>query len=81
MAASNESGATAGRPAAEVADAELSCLGGASSFDRSQINLEQGLMLFALLLVLLSQSDDLAKDLNIEAVALGFLVDLLLGFV
>ena len=53
-------------------DAELSCLGGASSFDRSQINLEQGLMLFALLLVLLSQSDDLAKDLNIEAVALGF---------
>jgi len=62
-------------------DAELSCLGGASSFDRSQINLEQGLMLFALLLVLLSQLDDLAKDLNIEAVALGFLVDLLLGFV
>jgi hypothetical protein len=71
MAASNESGATAGRPAAEVADAELSRLGGASSFDRSQINLEQGLMLFALLLVLLSQLDDLAKDLNIEAVALG----------
>ena len=38
-------------------------------------------MLFALLLVLLSQLDDLAKDLNIEAVALGFLGDLLLGFV
>ena len=38
-------------------------------------------MLLALLLVLLSQPDDLSKDLRIEAIAPGFLIDLLLAFV
>ena len=46
-------------------------LGDPSSLDRSQINLEHQLVLFALLLVLLAQSDDLAKDLHIKAIALG----------
>jgi hypothetical protein len=38
-------------------------------------------VLLALLLVLLAQSDNLAKDLGIEAVALGFLIDFPLAFV
>ena len=60
---------------------ELGGLRGTSSFDRSQINLEQGLVLLALLLVLLSQADDLSNDLSIEAIALGFLKDFPLSFV
>jgi hypothetical protein len=60
---------------------ELGGLGDASSIDRSQINLEQGLVLIALLLVLFSQSNDLSKDLRIEAVTFGFLIDLPLAFV
>jgi hypothetical protein len=59
----------------------LGGLGDPSSIDRSQINLEQGLVLLALLLVLLSQPDDLSKDLRIEAIALGFLIDFFLAFV
>ena len=59
----------------------LGGLGDASSIDRSQINLKQGLVLLALLLVLLSQPDDLSKDLRIEAVALRLLIDFLLAFV
>jgi hypothetical protein len=51
-------------------------LGDPSSLDCSQINLEQGLMLLTLLLVLLSQPNDLSDDLNIEAIALSFLKDL-----
>jgi hypothetical protein len=38
-------------------------------------------VLLALLLVLLSQADDLSNDLNIEAIALGFLKDFPLSFV
>ena len=38
-------------------------------------------MLLALLLVLFSQPDNLSKDLRIEAVALGFLIDFPLAFV
>ena len=38
-------------------------------------------MFLALLLVLLAQAHDLANDLDIEAVALGFLKDLALSFV
>jgi predicted RecB family nuclease len=64
-----------------VAFAELSSLGDASFLDRSQVNLKQGLVFFALLLILLSQPDDLSKDLNIEAIALGFLKNLPLAFV
>ena len=61
-----------------VAFEELSSLGDASFLDRSQVNLKQGLVFFALLLIPLSQPDDLSKDLNIEAIALGFLKNLLL---
>jgi hypothetical protein len=64
-----------------VAFAELSSLGDASFLDRSQVNLKQGLVFFALLLILLSQPDDLSKDLNVEAIALGFLKNLPLAFV
>jgi hypothetical protein len=56
-------------------------LGDATSFDRSQINVEQRLVLLALLLVLLTQPDDFSKHLHVEAVALGFQENLLLGFV
>src|SRR5262249_52966293 len=56
-------------------------LGDARSLHRSQINLEQGLVLLALFLVLLSQPNDLSNDLNVEAVALGFLKDFPLSFV
>jgi hypothetical protein len=64
-----------------VVFAELSSLGDASFLDRSQVNLKQGLVFFALLLILLSQPDDLSKDLNVEAIALGFLKNLPLAFV
>src|SRR4029077_6772788 len=52
-----------------------------SSLDGSEVNLEQGLMLLPLLLILLSQPEDLSNDLYIESVALGFLKDLPLPFV
>jgi hypothetical protein len=38
-------------------------------------------VLLALLLVLFSQPDNLSKDLRIEAVALGFLIDFPVAFV
>ena len=53
----------------------LGGLGDPSSIDSSQINLEQGLVLLALLLVLFSQPDDFSKHLTIEAVAFGLLID------
>jgi len=51
----------------------LGGFGDASSIDRSQIDVEQGLVLLALLLILFSQADDFSKDFRIEAVALRLL--------
>ena len=50
------------------------------TLDGLQIGLQQRLQLVALLLILLADPDHLAKNLDVEAVALGFQVDLLLGF-
>src|SRR3954465_3821482 len=50
------------------------------TLDGLQIDLQEGLELVALLLVLLAHPDHLAKNLDIEAVALGLEIDVLLGF-
>src|SRR5438132_7504 len=49
--------------------------------DGAKIGLEQRLLLVTLLLVLLAQPNDLAQDLHVEAVALGFGIDVLLVLV
>src|SRR5215470_4393879 len=56
----------------------LLCLG--NRLDGFEIGVEQRLLLVALLLVLFAHANHFAQDLDIEAVALGFLIDFLLGF-
>src|SRR4029453_19316331 len=46
--------------------------GGRRPLDRTHVDVEQGLVLLALVLVLLAQPDDLLQHLDIEAFALGF---------
>jgi hypothetical protein len=58
-----------------------SSFGDARALDRFKINLQQGLVLLPLLLILLSQPYDLSNDLNVKAVALGLLKDLPLSLV
>src|ERR1700730_14601007 len=49
--------------------------------DGVQVDVEQRLLLVALLRVLLAQPNHFAQDLHVEAVALGLLIDFLLVFV
>src|SRR6266566_7052265 len=47
------------------------------SFYCLQVDVKKRVVLFALLLVLLAHADHFSKDLNIEAVVLGFKIDFL----
>src|ERR1700688_2709444 len=49
--------------------------------DGVEVDVEQGVPLITLVLVLLSESDYFAQDLHIEAVALGLCVDVLFIFI
>src|SRR3954451_15736571 len=51
---------------------------GACGLHGAQVDVEQGLVLVALILILLAQADDLLQDLHVKALALGFREDLLL---
>src|ERR1700691_4434329 len=44
--------------------------------ERFHINVEEGFLLVALLRVLLAHADHLSKNLDVEAIALGFRIDL-----
>src|SRR5215210_1808604 len=54
---------------------------GLRGLDHAEIDLEERLVLVALLLVLLPQADDLLEDLDVVALVLGFVEDRLLVLV
>ena len=57
------------------------CLRRAGALHGSEIQVEQGLLFVALLLVLLAQAQDLPEDLHIEALSLGLCEDFLLALI
>src|SRR5215211_8448922 len=72
------------RPEVALPHRELLSSGRLSDWSRcggvhgSHVDIEQGLVLVALVLVLFAKPDDLFQHLDIEALALGFREDLLL---
>jgi hypothetical protein len=57
------------------------CLRRASAFHGPEIQVEQGLLFVALVLVLLAQAQDFPEDFDIEALSLGLGEDFLLALV
>src|ERR1700722_10413143 len=57
------------------------CLRRAGAFHGSEIQVEQGLLFVALVLVLLAQAQDFSEDFHVEALSLGLCEDFLLALV